>query len=338
VRDLLRRRQPSVRSFGQHKLALGMVMAGLMAVTPTRSAIPVAGSTVRVSVDTMGDDPDEFSNFVDITPDGSKVAFHSHATDLVPDDTNDLEDVFVYDVRTQTTTRVSVDAQGDDADQDSSAPSIDGSGQFVAFHSWPPISSPATTTLARDVFVRDLLAGTTALASAAVDGGSADGGHSVDASLSDDGRFVAFQSGAFNLVEDDNNPWYDIFVRDLVSGTTVRASVDTGGFDSNGDSFNASISTDGRYVAFESKASDLVTGDTNGDWDVFVRALLLGRPLGSVSIWTAWMLTRAASFRPSAPRDGTWRLNRWPPIWCSAMETASPTSSCATPSWGSPPG
>src|SRR5262249_61613505 len=86
-----------------------------------------------------------------------------------------------------------------------------------------------------------------------------------------DGRFVAFCSAAGNLVPGDTNTNNDILVHDRSSGTTERVSVSTGGTQANSDSVNPSISADGRFVVFESAATNLVAGDTNGTWDVFVR-------------------------------------------------------------------
>src|SRR5881394_2620097 len=86
--------------------------------------------------------------------------------------------------------------------------------------------------------------------------------HSLAPSVSAEGRFVAFQSAASNLVAGDTNGVEDVFVHDRVTGASERVSVDSGGARANGDSFGASISADGRFVAFESTASNLVAGDT----------------------------------------------------------------------------
>jgi Tol biopolymer transport system component len=127
-----------------------------------------------------------------------------------------------------------------------------------------------------DIFVRDLLGGTTTRVSVDSIGAQANGdsGYPV---ISSDGRYVAFTSGASNLVAGDTNSTYDIFgtydifVRDTVGGTTTRVSVDSIGAQANGDSLYPAISSDGRYVAFTSGASNLVAGDTNSNSDVFVR-------------------------------------------------------------------
>jgi Tol biopolymer transport system component len=120
-------------------------------------------------------------------------------------------------------------------------------------------------------------AGDTTRVSVDSSGTQAEKGTSTSASISANGRFVAFLSGATNLVADDTNGLDDIFVRDLQAGTTQRVSVDSSETEANGRSLpRPSISADGRYVAFHSEASNLVEGDTNGFWDVFVRDLKAG--------------------------------------------------------------
>ncbi len=104
-----------------------------------------------------------------------------------------------------------------------------------------------------------------------VDSSGAQGNdYSHEPSVSSDGRYVAFESAASNLVSGDTNGQPDVFVRDLQGGTTERASVDGSGNGGNGDSWDSSISSGGRFVAFESYATNLVAGDTNNHFDVFV--------------------------------------------------------------------
>ena len=121
-----------------------------------------------------------------------------------------------------------------------------------------------------DAFVRDLDAGTTERVSVAAGGRQANG-DSGDVSLSADGRLVAFSSAASNLVPGDTNGRGDVFVRDRRTGRTERVSVAAGGRQANGDSWSGCISDDGGRVVFTSEATDLVPGDTNGSYDVFVR-------------------------------------------------------------------
>jgi hypothetical protein len=158
---------------------------------------------------------------------------------------------------------------------DTSAMSSD--GRFVAFVSdgndlvavWP-------NTIVKRVYVRDNRTGLTTLASVAANGGDSNG-QSVNPALSDDGRYVVFESLADNLVPGDNNLKTDVFRRDLLTGTTELVSVNSAGTGpGNGFSTSPSISADGRYVAFDSSASDLGAGDTNFASDVFVRDMQTG--------------------------------------------------------------
>jgi Tol biopolymer transport system component len=142
-------------------------------------------------------------------------------------------------------------------------------GRYVVFTSAASNLVPKDTNHADDVFVRDRTKRTTRRVSVGKSGvqGNVSSGNGV---ISQNGRFVAFQSFARNLVPDDNNVRYDIFVRDLVAGKTERVSVATDGAQANGDSFVPSISADGRFVAFSSSASNLVPRDTNGSYDIFL--------------------------------------------------------------------
>src|SRR4028119_2147177 len=227
-------------------------------------------TTTRVSVDSAGNQGNEFSGDPSISGDGRFVAFASGATNLVPGGTNNEEDIFVRDLSTNTTTLVSVSSSGDRANDYSSFPSISANGRFVTFYSFATNLAPGDTNDSRDIFVRDLLTNTTTLVSASSNGEIANRG-SIRGSISADGRFVAFSSLASNLVPGDTNNSFDIFVRDTLTNTTTRVSVDSAGNQGNGGSDNPSISADGRFVAFTSVASNIVPGDTNNTSDIFVR-------------------------------------------------------------------
>ncbi len=240
------------------------------------------GITVRANVDLDGGDPnDGASDAFDppaLSRNGRFVSFASPASDLVAGDGNGETDVFVRDLLAGLTIRASVDVGGADANGISFAPSISGDGRYVAFWSEASDLVAGDGNPASDIFVRDLVAGTTVRASVDVDGGDPNGG-SLEPSISPDGRYVAFSSDASDLVAVDGNGARDVFVRDLVAGTTVRASADVGGGDSNGQSLGPSVSGDGGAVAFWSFASDLVAQDANGLPDVFVRDLAAGATL-----------------------------------------------------------
>jgi Tol biopolymer transport system component len=153
----------------------------------------------------------------------------------------------------------------------------------------------------RNVFVRDRQAGKTLLVSAGVQEQPANG-ESFSPDLSPDGRYVAFHSSASNLVSGDGNGTNDVFVRDLVAGSTERVSVGAGG-EGNAESWSAAISADGRYVAFTSSATNLVGGDANGDFDVFVRDRKLGKT-ERVSTGLDGKAANGASLLPAISADG----------------------------------
>jgi Tol biopolymer transport system component len=235
----------------------------------------MAAGTERVSVGPRGAQANQNSSEPDVSADGRYVAFALDATNLVPGDTNGWRDVFVHDRGTGRTTRVSIGPGGAQANAPSEGLDISADGRFVAFSSRATNLVPGDTNRETDVFVRDLRAGTTRRASVGRGGAQSDG-FSSGPSLSADGRFVAFHSEATNLVSGDTNGQFDVFVRDLQAGSTRRVSLGPRGAQGNRFSLNPAISGDGRVVAFQSDAGNLVPGDTNDAWDVFVRLLATG--------------------------------------------------------------
>jgi Tol biopolymer transport system component len=236
-----------------------------------------AGVTERVSVSSSGEQGNNWSYGFSISADGRFVTFDSGASNLVPGDTNGAWDAFVRDRLTGTTERVSVSTAGVQGNGGSGMPSISADGRFVAFASGASNLVPGDTNGECDVFVRDRLTGKTELVSVSSAGEQGNDG-SDEPSISADGGFVAFQSYASNLVPDDTSGYYhDIFVRDRLTGTTERVSVSSAGEQANWDSEWPCISADGRFVGFDSEASNLVPGDTNGHSDAFVRDRLTGQ-------------------------------------------------------------
>ncbi|HEY8112624.1 MAG TPA: hypothetical protein VII16_07120, partial [Actinomycetes bacterium] len=154
-------------------------------------------------------------------------------------------------------------------------PAISAHGRHIAFESEATNLVAADTNGRVDVFVRDRFTGMTERVSV-TSRGKQGNGDSGFATMSDDGRYVAFYSDASNLAAGDTNGVPDVFVRDRTRGTTHRVSLTSGSRQANGLSFDPNISGNGRYVAFISEASNLVPGDTNGLVDVFVRDLLKG--------------------------------------------------------------
>ena len=165
--------------------------------------------------------------------------------------------------------RVSVDSIGAEADSNSYYPSISSDGRYVAFESGASNLVAGDTNGDSDIFVHDRTTGNTTRVSVDSAGAEADS-ESYSPSISGDGRYVAFYSYASNLVAGDTNGQVDIFVHDRTTNTTTRVSVDSIGAEGDSESVFPSISSDGGYVAFYSRASNLVAGDTNGDSDIFV--------------------------------------------------------------------
>jgi Tol biopolymer transport system component len=235
-----------------------------------------AGTTTRISVSTTGAQGDYPSYEPTISADGRYVAYTSWATDLVSGDNNWSPDIYLWDRNAATTTRVSVSPTGGDTYGESREPAISADGRYVAFTSTSPDLTTPPTNNGFEIFVRDLATATTSALSYATNGAEANS-DSFGPAISADGRYVSYYSYATNLVAGDTNGRYDIFIRDRVAGTTTRISVATGGAQANLDSYNSAISADGRYVVFDSAATNLVSGDTNGDlWDVYLRDRVTG--------------------------------------------------------------
>lgn len=232
--------------------------------------VPVLGqSTTRVSLSTGGVPGDGASLRAAVSSDGRYVAFQSLAGNLVPGDSNGVMDIFLADRQENTLVRISVRSDGTQANDDCVGPVISADGRWIAYVSRTNRLVSSDENREMDVFLYDRLNRTTEIISRTASGGPANRA-SMQPALSADGRYVAFQSLAGNLVTGDTNGAWDIFVRDRQTDTTHRVSVSTGGGQADGSSFNAAISADGRYVAFQSEAANLVTGDANGCWDVFV--------------------------------------------------------------------
>lgn len=215
------------------------------------------------------------SLYPEITADGRYITYQSGATNLVVGDNNGVADCFLYDRNTGTTTRVSVSSSGAEADQGGLEPVISLDNRYVTFYSFATDLVPSDTNGAPDIFVHHVPSGTTTRVSEAFGGGNANGGSRYPV-ISYFGRYVAYESAASNLVASDTNGVRDVFVYDKDTGLTSRVSTSATGVEGDGESLDAFISPDGRYVAFESAATNLVPGDTNGYKDVFVKDIQTG--------------------------------------------------------------
>jgi len=201
-----------------------------------------------------------------ISSDGQYIAFSSHNSNLVSNDTNGVSDIFVLDQFSETVERISINRDSIEGNQNSYNPSISADGQYVVFTSAADNLVPEDNDGNWDIFVYERNKSTIERLSINNDGMQ----KSYQTSISADGRYVAFASESDNLVVGDTNGVDDVFVYDRNTSTIERVSINNDGTEGNQWSMLPSISGDGRYVAFASAADNLVPDDNNEKWDVFV--------------------------------------------------------------------
>jgi Tol biopolymer transport system component len=286
------------------------------------SAAPGLRSIQRASLSTLGAEGDDVSFRPVISGNGRYVVFQSDAATLVAGDSNLRRDVFVRDLETGITQRVSVASNGIEGDQDSFSPWTNEEGRYVVYWSDATNLVPNDTNGISDVFLHDNQTGLTTRVSVDSSGNEARNTcglstcGSFHPSISAGGKHISFRSYADNLVAGDTNGLRDIFVRDLTTGTVTRASVSSTGIEGNGNPDISILSSDGRYVTFDSHASNLVSNDQNGagGWgkDIFVHDNLVGTtirvsvdPNGNDAMALDSLGRRGAtSERPSISADG----------------------------------
>lgn len=253
-------------------------------------------SAVRISVTDKGAEGNGPSYSASVDHSGSLIAFDSDASNLVANDSNGVSDVFVHDLQQGTTRRVSVGANRGSFD-----PSLSGDGRYVAFESDATSLVANDRNGAADIFVHDLAKDVTTLVSKGIKSRANAGSH--EPSLSSEGSDVAFSSYASDLVHGDSNSKPDIFVRDLTKKRTRRVSVGRRGKQANEGSYSPAISGDGRLIAFDSLASNLVRGDRNMSSDIFVRDLR-SKSTERVSLGIGGAEANGNSFDPAISDDG----------------------------------
>lgn len=276
------------------------------------TAVTAVGDTTLVSLRSDGGQGNDDSSNPYVSANGRYVAFASDADNLVNGDTNGATDIFVRDRENNQTRRVSVAMGGGQANFASFAPAISDGGRYVAFCSFATNLISGDGNNVPDVFLHDLVSGTTTLVSRNIFGGVGnDVSCKPDANLqnargpdiSADGRYIVFESFARDLIGNDNNNASDIFRFDRETGAMARISVDSNGAEANGHSFHPSISADGQRIAFASTASNLVTGDGNNYADIFVRNLNTGNTR-RVSLHSNGGEGNGDSFEPEISDDG----------------------------------
>ncbi len=245
---------------GDHNIYDDVYVRDLVAHTTTRASVPIAGHQL---------DGDSIETCMS---DGDIMGFGSRSDFLVSHSQPDANEVYVRDLHAHTTKEVSVNASGAPGTMNAFQCDISANGRYVAFDSYSGNLSSKDGD-ASDVFLRDVTAGKTYLASIGHDGSPGDDS-STTASVSDDGRFVAFQSDAHNLIAGDGNHVQDVFRYDRTGHTTKRLSVATGGAAGNDASSYVELSGDGSWAVFTSSADNLVPNDGNHHVDVFERGPL----------------------------------------------------------------
>lgn len=273
-----------------------------------------AGTTELASVSSDGVQANNQSIASSISDDGHFIAFASDANNLVDGDANGFRDIFVRDLQTGSTEIVSISTSGEQGNGDCNKVSISGDGRFVTFlSSANNLVDNDTNGTTIDTFVHDRLTKVTERVSVSSLGeqGNAD---CIKVDISSDGQYVAFESRASNLVEGDTNNIPDVFVHDRVSNMTERVSISSAGVEQNNSVWSygqISISGDGRFVAFDSLANNLVDNDTNNRTDVFVHdrlnkttELVSVSSTGEQGARHPWLSTLVSSWRPSISADG----------------------------------
>lgn len=259
----------------QHVRARPKIVASLVTAFLLTTAAPALaedgydrpGELSRVTVAPDGSAADGDSNWLAMSSDGRYMAFQSKASNLAPGHPTRAVQIYVRDLGTGLTELVSVNDSGEIADHSAYDPAISDNGRFVAFHS--TAKNLGDPNGADNAYVHDRLNNKTTIASIAMDGGSPNN-RSYRVDVSDDG-VVAFVSRATNLVPDPQGRGHHIYIYDPSVGRVERMSESDDGTPGNGISTDPKISADGRHIAFSSESTNLISGDSNGDIDVFVR-------------------------------------------------------------------
>ncbi len=231
------------------------------------------GAVTLVSSSAAGVQGNSISLSGVFSPDGTHVMFSTFASNIVPGDTNNGEDIFLKDLSTGAITLVAQGVGNTIGNGYSTAQVFSGDGSKIAFSSYATNLGPHDANGTTDIYVRDLNTGVISLVST---GASGEGDSFSDRpSLNFDGTMVAFQSAATNLVTGDTNGFQDIFVKNLTTGAVTRI-LGAGGVQGNEDSGGVIFSPDGTHIAFYSAADNLVAGDTSGRVDIFLADLATG--------------------------------------------------------------
>jgi Bacterial Ig domain/WD40-like Beta Propeller Repeat len=249
------------------------VVAAAASLVSTTPALAAPGDLTLASTSSAGVKGDRDSRNPSLTPDGTKVAFVSGATNLDASDMDLIPDIYVKDLVTGLIALASTSTGGVEKNNGGSGhPSLSADGTRVAFDSAADNLVPEDTNFAPDIFVKDLVTNETTLVSVSQAGVRGNLSSTAPA-VSADGTKVAFESGSTTWGTDQ---LADIYVKDLLSGELTLVSISDLGVSGNSDSFHPAISADGTKVAFESTASNWDPADGDGDLDIYVKDLTTG--------------------------------------------------------------
>ena len=263
------------------------------------------GRAALISSTPTGEAPNAPSSAPSISASGHIVAFASTATDLVPGLRKHVSEIFVR-FGAGPVRLVSV-GFGGQPNGDCTQPVISADGRYIAFTSAADNLVPGDDNAEPDIFLADISLGTIRRISVS-SGGAQASGASYNPSISADGRYVSFSSVASNLVSGDHNRVGDVFVHDMLTGTTTRVSVSSSARPQNAAVASpftqvSELTGDGHYVVFDSDATNLVRGDRNGHTDVFRHSLISGTTT-LVSQNSFGQPGNNDSFSPSISADG----------------------------------
>jgi Tol biopolymer transport system component len=233
----------------------------------------LTGALGSVSTNSAGVEANGQSYNAVLSTNGQYVGFISKATNLVAGDINNTDDLFVKNLATGVVVNASTTATGEQANAPTADSALSGDGRVAVFTTYATNLAAGDDNFA-DIYSKNLDNGTITRVSAN-SAGEAANGNSDNASASADGRYIVFSSQASNLVEGDNNGHRDVFRKDMHSGAVLRVSISADAVEGMGDSSNATISADGRFVVFES-SSDFTPGDGDGKADIFIKDVNTG--------------------------------------------------------------
>ena len=239
------------------------------------------GNTTRISVNAQGQEANGVSDWPDISSDGLWVAYSSTASNLIKRDIGEFEDIFVVELKTVSgelmpgsVELVSRSSSASQANAPSNQPVISGHGRFVAFVSTATNLSPGAVGGYSEIYLYDRLEHTLEWVSSP--SGGANDGDSREVSISDDGNWIAFSSRSSQLVSGDTNARNDIFLWSRSSGTLERVNLAPTGSQADRSSYLPALNADGRWIAFRSYATNLISNDENGYADIFLYDRITG--------------------------------------------------------------